>query len=172
MHWLIEYLRNRDGGGRATPNIPISLTTMGFKFWIMDFGFRFWASQGSMSASKIDQIGEKTASKKHHIFDRFRDRFFVDFWSVLGAKMGPCWGSFRPRTASGSARGRKSAQIRPLARIFIVFHLRPKKLQDPSGTPPGPLRHPSKDRLEGPIQNVLCEPGHRGIDSEMKIQES
>ena len=39
------------------------------------------------------------------IFDRFWNRFFMDIWSVLGAKMGPCWGSFRPRTASGGAPG-------------------------------------------------------------------
>ena len=113
-------------------------------------GFDFGAYLAPFRLQKSAKIGEKTSSKRVQILDRFWNRFFIDFWSVLGAKIGPCRGPFRARTASGGAGGRNSAQFcspgpPPDFSSFCIFveegtAAPPGLFQGVSGGAPGRLR--------------------------------
>ena len=60
---------------------------------------------------KITEKPKNIDSKRHHKVDQFLDRCFMDFCSVLGAKLVPCWPPFsaqdRPR---GLQDGSKTVQ--------------------------------------------------------------
>ena len=46
---------------------------------------------------KSIKIGRKSNLKGNLKFDRSSDRFFLQFGSIWGAKLGPCWRHFRPK---------------------------------------------------------------------------
>ena len=46
---------------------------------------------------KSTKIRSKIDPKMHQFFDRFRYRFFIDFWSILEANLEPCWPLFRTK---------------------------------------------------------------------------
>ena len=53
---------------------------------------------------KIEEKQKNDDSKWHQTIDRFWDRFFIDFGSVLGANLEPCGPLFRPKTAPEAPR--------------------------------------------------------------------
>ena len=58
----------------------------------------------TMARFFVPQIEEKTNnddSKWHQTIDRFLDRFFIDFGSVLGANLEPCRPPFSAPTCQG-----------------------------------------------------------------------
>ena len=83
--------------GRGLSNI---VKTNGFSifcvFCLMLCWNRFWSifnrfrgQLGSQNQPKIDQTSIKKLINKNHWFF---DRFVIDFWSILGPKLGPSWG--------------------------------------------------------------------------------
>ena len=56
---------------------------------------RFWCQLGSILPPQIHQNPPKIDPKRHQNFDRFLLRFFLDFGSVLGAKLEPGWSHVR-----------------------------------------------------------------------------
>ena len=76
-------------------------------------------------------------------------------WDPLGAFLGPKTALLGPKTALLGLPGTPlGALLGPLGAL-----LDPRRLQDPSGTPPGPLRGPSR-ALPGPIfGRFLCNFG-------------
>ena len=55
----------------------------------------FWCQFGFILLPQIHQNPPKIDPKRHQNFDRFLLRFFLDFGSVLGAKLEPCWSHVR-----------------------------------------------------------------------------
>ena len=59
--------------------------------FLIDFGANmppFFHQKSTNNLPKIDP-------KRHHFFDRFLDRFFIDFCSMLEANLVLCWPLFR-----------------------------------------------------------------------------
>ena len=50
---------------------------------------------------KIEEKQKNDDSKWHQTIDRFWDRFFIDFGSVLGANLEPCWLPFSAQNGPG-----------------------------------------------------------------------
>ena len=74
------------------------LNTSGLAFsWFSAFkvDIVFWSHFGANLPPfwhpKSTQIHPKIDSKRHQKNDRFLHRFFPDFGSILGPKLGPCW---------------------------------------------------------------------------------
>ena len=63
-----------------------------YRFFI-DFG----ANMLPFSLQKSTTITSKIDLGRHHLFDRFLHRFFIDFCSILEANLAPCWPRFPPR---------------------------------------------------------------------------
>ena len=55
------------------------------------------------SLPKSTSIAPKIDLERHRFFDRFLHRFFFDFNSILGPKLGPCWPHFRSKWRSAVA---------------------------------------------------------------------
>ena len=89
----------------------------------IDFCCHFDANLAPFWHPKSTKIHPKTDSKRHQKIDQFWDRFFIDFGSVLGSNLDPCWPPRRPKTP-------------------------PKPLQDASKT----TQDASKNALDGPRQ--------------------
>ena len=72
---------------------------------------RFWCQLGSILPPKSTKILKKSNPKSHQNFDRFLLRFFLDFGSVLGAKLEPCWPPFSSQDAPRRVLGRLLAVL-------------------------------------------------------------
>ena len=82
----------------------------------------FFDQKSTNNLPKIDP-------KRHHFFDRFLDRFFIDVCSMLEANLAPCWPLFRLKY--GGAVVRKGA----FCWICLLFRFlgRPGPFLAPSG---------------------------------------
>ena len=79
--------------------------------FLIDFGANmppFFHQKSTNNLPKIDP-------KRHHFFDRFLDRFFMDFCSMLEANLAPCWPLFR---RFGRARASKDPS-KTLAKCYL-----------------------------------------------------
>ena len=93
----------------------------------MGFWFDFGANLAPFSLPKSFKLILKIDPKRHNFFDRFSHRFFIDFCSLLGANLGPCWLHFRSKWGGPVAR-------RPLfCWVYVIFRFRGH---------PGPLLAP------------------------------
>ena len=66
----------------------------------IDFWTHFGANLAPFWDQKSTKIGPKIDPKRHRFFDRFLHRFFLDFGSLLGPKLGPCWPHFPQKRAT------------------------------------------------------------------------
>ena len=97
------------------------------------FLMRFWCQLGSILPPQIHQIRPKIDLKRHQNFDRFWLPFFLDFGSVLAAKLEPCWPPFsaqdRPRGLQDGPRCPAGTRYVPTPGTMITSE-RPKMAQD------------------------------------------
>ena len=78
---------------------------------MIDFG----ANLLPFSIPKSTKIASKTDLERHQFFDRFLHRFFIDFGSILGPKLGPCWPHFPPNWGEAVARRP------PFCWVYVIF---------------------------------------------------
>ena len=85
----------------------------------------------SFSLPKTAKIHPKIDPKRHQFFDRFLDGFFLDFGSILGPNLGPCWHLFRLKWRDPNWRP-------PLFLLGLCWSLFSSVFgpTGPSGTPP------------------------------------
>ena len=97
-----------------------------------EIAHRFWILAGAnlrpFFHQKSTNIALKVDSKRHCGFDSFSNSFSIDFGSILGPKLGPCWPLFRHKTPSRLIK--KASKISPNVQTS------PKCVQDPSRSPP------------------------------------
>ena len=93
---------------------------------------RFWCQPGSILPSKSINILQKSDPKRHKKFDRFWLRFLIEFGSVLGTKLEPCWPPRRPQDAPRCAQDAPRCPKTPPGGPKTP----PKPSQDRSKTPP------------------------------------
>ena len=104
---------------------------------------------GGFLEPKITKNPKKIDSKRHQEINHFLDRFLIDFSSVLGAKMVPCWPPFsaqdRPRGLPDGSRYSQDA-----LKTALNFPRHPKMLPRRPKTPPRRPKTPPR-RLQTSI---------------------
>ena len=65
------------------------------------FLIAFGANLTPFCLPKSTKILSKIEPKRHQKNDRFLHRFFIDFWSILEAKLELCWRLFQPKWGGG-----------------------------------------------------------------------
>ena len=94
---------------------------------------------------KSTKILQKSDPKSHQNFDRFLLRFFLDFGSVWGTKLEPCWPPFSSQDAPRRPQdGHKTAQHAPETPKDA-----PRRPETPPRRPPGAQNPPQTTILEG-----------------------
>ena len=96
---------------------------------------------------KIEEKQKNDDSKWHQTIDRFWDRFFIDFGSVLGANLQPCWQPFSTQNGPGGFQDasktlpRRSKTLPKTSRMAQDgprrFQTCPRALQTSILVPPG-----------------------------------
>ena len=86
----------------------------------------FWCQLGSILLPQIHQNLQKIDFKRHQNFDHFFERFLMEFASVLGAKLEPCWPPFSsqdapktPQDAPGRSLGSQKSPKSDFYRFLI-----------------------------------------------------
>ena len=90
----------------------------------IDFGSNFGANLAPFRLQKSNKIRSKVDPKKHQNFDRFWDRFLVDFGSVSELKLDPSWAQVGQIFGSRRTQDASERSWRPRAvqdRILIDF---------------------------------------------------
>ena len=81
--------------------------------------YRFFIDLGAnmlpFSLQKSTKIASNIDLGRHHFFNRFLHRFFIDFCSILDANLAPCWPHFPSKWRSAVGR-------RPLfSWVYVLF---------------------------------------------------
>ena len=84
-----------------------------YRFFI-DFG----TNMLSFSLRKSTKIDLKIDRERHQFFNRFLQRFFIDFGSILEAHLAPCWQLFRSKWVYAVVSSPLFAWVDVLIRVF------------------------------------------------------
>ena len=118
-----------------------------FEKLAFEFDIDFWSDVGANLAaflfSKSIKIPPKIDPKTRPKIDRIWDRFLMDFGSIFGTKLGPCWRQFQSKTTQDGPKSHPRAVqegVQEASRRHLGPNSRPRRTQQPPKTHPDGLQ--------------------------------